>query len=79
MDGENNLHRLAQLAIASGHVPTHRPPRLWGGSGGGETCPICQLDISPIGTEGWAGADDELALIPGWPEMEWQETEAVPG
>jgi hypothetical protein len=46
MNGQDTLPRLAQLAIANGDVPTHRPAKLWGTSGDGSICPICRTAIS---------------------------------
>jgi len=37
----------ARRAIDNGTMPRNEPGRTWGGSGAGETCPVCGNQVTP--------------------------------
>ena len=38
---------LAKAAIRARRLPNRRPSRMWGGTGDGTACTVCQMPISP--------------------------------
>jgi hypothetical protein len=42
---DDGLRAKARVAIASGNLPAEFPNRMWGGSGTGATCVVCDLPI----------------------------------
>jgi hypothetical protein len=43
---DDGLRSKARTAIASGKLPADVPNRMWGGSGTGATCVVCDLPIN---------------------------------
>ena len=46
MTHESFLRRLARRALDDGKLPRVEPARMWGGTGTGEVCAVCDLPIS---------------------------------
>lgn len=72
------LRLLIQSKLSDGRLPHNSIPRIWGGSGNGETCDACEETISKnqfvmegVGTEG-GGVQLHVKCFYMW------ETERVP-
>ena len=67
-DDEMALRALARAALQDGKLPNHRPLRIWGGSGEGIRCTLCERAIESAQTEFELqfGRDD---LGPGNPRL----------
>ena len=45
MIDDKRLRAKARAAMLAGTLPSRRPDRSWGGSGSGDQCPICGLQL----------------------------------
>ena len=50
-DDEMTLRTLARAALQDGRLPNDRPLRIWGGSGDGTRCTLCERAIESAQTE----------------------------
>jgi len=85
---EQELRRKARTALNLGSIPRDRPKGLWGGSGSGESCPVCghvvdaaemelevEFEITEVGTQGVREFHLHLPCFAAW-EI---ERKAAPG
>jgi hypothetical protein len=63
---EQVLRELIRTKIEDGRLPKMSPPRVWGGSGRGETCAACETTITneQLAVEGVpVAADGSISIL----------------